>query len=242
MFQELVSLYSDCCALDSNLLKRLQFWSHELRASTPHLKTKSEKISALSDFVFEKLFLSPNPRHTIVDWGQAMQERKCHPLMLAVLYGHFGEAADLDCTILSDYSFRYVKFAEEGIFDLHNEGNPVSGSQLLECMKSNCGAKSFEPLTSPDLKKSLFNEILKGHFSKGNWEQVITTLSHREKAKLGSPRDFTTYAYVYEKMGRKEEALIYLKRFFSFVPDQALPHLDQIQSILSKLEFRPFEN
>lgn len=252
MFQSLVGLYGACCNVDSNLSKRLQFWSHEVKATIPHLP-KSEKIAALADFVFQKLFLSQNPRHSIVDWGQAMQERKCHPFMLAVLYGYFCEAAGLQCSILNDCSFRYVKFLEEGggsIYDLQDNGRLVSGTQLLECLKNKCGQKTLEPMSPLDLKKCFFIEILKGHFAQENWEQILVTLKLREGEGLGSPRDYTTYAYAFEKLGKKDEALSYIKRFFSFVPD--LPpdltekyhelHFDQIESILSKMEFHPFEN
>ncbi len=252
MFQSLVSRYGECCGVDANLSKRLKFWSHELQASIPPLNY-SEKTDAVSDFVFQKLFLSPNPRHSIVDWGQAMQERKCHPFMLAVLYGYFCEAAGLRCSILNDSSFRFVKFLENGagsIFDLHSAGGLVLGSQLLECLKNKCGEKSLEPMSEIELKKIFYIEILKGHFANENWNQILITLKLRESDGLGSPRDYSTYAYVFEKLGRKEEAFNYIRRFFAFAPH--LPadlaekyhefHFDQIESILSKMELHPFEN
>jgi hypothetical protein len=252
LFQSLVGRYGECCGVDANLSKRLQFWSHELRASIPPMNN-SEKIAAVSDFVFQKLFLSPNPRHSIVDWGQAMQERKCHPFMLAVLYGYFCEAAELKCSILNDCSFRLVKFLDDGassIFDLQSKGSPVSSSQLLECLKNKCGQKTLDPMSENELKKIFYIEILKGHFAKENWNQVLVTLKLREEDGLGSPRDYSTYAHVFEKLGRKDEALNYIKRFFAFAPH--LPadltekyhelHFDQIESILSKMELHPFEN
>ena len=252
MYQEIVGLYGDCCALDSSMSKRLLFWSNELIASTSHLRLNSEKISAVSEFVFKKLFLSTNRQHCIVEWGQAMQERKCHPLKMAILYGYFCEAIDLNCWILNGYSYRFVKFASEGIFDLQNSGSPVPSSQILEFLKSKCSQKSFEPLPTTELKKVFYEEILRGHFQKANWAQVLTTLKLRERDQLGHPRDFTTFAYVYEKLGNRGEALNYLKRFFSFAPQSPLPpdliekyhelHFDQIESILSKTEFLPFES
>lgn len=221
---------------------------------TPEFASQEEKIKILSDFVFNSLFLNKCNRVLLISLPETLHERRCHSLSIAVIFAYFAEVAGLQTYVLKHPQFRLIKILSSGqswILDLDSAGDILTPPRLLELMGNHVFSQYLEVFEEKELRRSTYHELISEHYKAGHWEKVLLLLRKREEEFSVNPEDFALYGIVLEKLERKDEALIYFKRYFSFAPrNHSSFHLvekyqslrfDQIENLLSKPELHPSE-
>ncbi|HEX4923659.1 MAG TPA: tetratricopeptide repeat protein [Bdellovibrionales bacterium] len=223
------------------LTKRLTFSAFDLASRLP----PKFGIIHLAEYVFEDQGFKPvDDALADVDellMNGVLQNRSGSPLAIGIWLRALAAKAGLDASFIQfpDLSILKCRAGEERIFlDLRQRGKVLNRGEMLELLQKNQPKSdniSFEPLQEEAVVARYLKRLGLEYQDRGDDLRALVVYDALIELQPKSLSVLKDRSMAYYRLGRKNEALQDLKRFFSFsAPDQQPPELLQIYSALQR--------
>ena len=226
------------------IYKRLQFLSYELKEHCVNLNSAEELLEALVEFFFvEKAYgcSQPSHHHTPDHLASTLiTTRRAHIEVVTTVFCTLAYEIQLPLQILAVEPMRYVRLASsQVVFDLGEAGRPLAPQDLIEVLQNHQLLETQHQSTYLDAAEALVTYLTHLKDCPPCAENLLLQLSLQSQLIELCPRRVSLYgerALTYYRLGKKHEAFMDLKRYFSFQDRERGPR--DLVDLMDKLELQ----
>ncbi|MCB0391310.1 MAG: hypothetical protein KDD58_08465 [Bdellovibrionales bacterium] len=222
------------------LLRKINFLTYELKSFCNGLH-EQDKIIILNEYFFgannfyslaESSCLSED-----LSLNQLFTSKKGNCLLLAIVYQYFANQIDLAIYAIGLQPIHIMKwYSNKKCFyiDLNRQGKIFKHDEILKIINCyNKGQDSFDALNNEQLFNTYLDELISALERNGSHEQLLTCLSLALFINENDLKALKNRGLLYYKNGYYNEALMDLKKYFSFTDFACTPQ--EIKTVYQKL-------
>jgi regulator of sirC expression with transglutaminase-like and TPR domain len=225
--------------------RQINFMSYELQSRSLQM-SEQERFELLNKYVFSERGFQMLPPDTAgpeadVLFKGVLTNRRGWSLTVALLYTHLAGELEIPVTLLhveNQLMLKWVRSGRASYIDLNNHGALLTESEMLAILHRNHTTQPkqdiLESWKAPSILRFYVYHLLKIYELTQSWPQVLTCLNILLKLNPTNFKVLGQRALVRQRLGQDKEALMDLKRYFSFVERSRAPQ--EMRVALAELE------
>jgi regulator of sirC expression with transglutaminase-like and TPR domain len=225
--------------------RQINFMSYELQSRSLQMP-EFERFELLNKYIFsERGFqMLPNDQACLDSeflFKGVLANRRGSGLTIALIYMHLAADLEIPVTLLhveNHLMLKWVRSGRASYIDLNNHGSLLTEAEMLAIIHRNHAVRPHEDLLegwkAPAILRAYVCHLLKIYENSHSWHHVLICLNILLKLSPNNIKMLGERALVRRRLGFGKEALMDLKRYFSFVDSAQAPQ--ELRVALHELE------